>query len=754
VGRVPDAAALSRARAAACAGLALLGCARREPRLALDLARRAPVAELRTNWDTWLLGTPRAEPRQTAGLRSEAIALGDASASAEREAELLLRWPEPAARAAVLDLSAPAGQALRVRLNDIEVGRIALAEGRGRHRFELPPEAQRPRANRLQLRFERQDAQGRAASLHSLVVGDAGDPWLEALASDGAPPLLSVAGSGVVPEIVQAAPSALRFAFLAPEGAELRFEPKLRADPQDVPVAFEVQLEAGADAPSRLWSQTLSLRGAVPGEVRLPLGVAAGTPVRLSLQIDAERAAWGVWSGPRIMGLEAARPLLAPEPADDDQRAASLRRSLAGCNVLLVILDAASARHFSSYGYSRGTTPEIDRLAREGVVFERAYTPAVFTRAAMASLWTSRYPDAGMSRDDMRLPSEPLTLTELLGAQGVRTAGWVANPNAGTVAGLERGFDEFHGVYAQPGRPGGAVRADAVVERALPWLVSPREGRFFAYLHFREPHFPYDPPPPFDTRFGPDAPLPQHARDDKSWTIRVSLGRLAATPQELDHLSRLYDGNLAYADHQLGVLRRALEAAGLWERTLTIVSADHGEELYEHGFIGHNEQVYQETTWIPLVMRFPAGAGPAGTRVGALVDLLDLAPTIADAFGLLGRAGSATAFQGRSLLPVALGAPGKSATVSRSVMKRPSYALSDGRFKFIDDVRRGAQELYDLAHDPSEREDLAQRDPLRAAAFREALYRFRMDTAGGGAAPGRPPSPEELEQLRALGYVN
>jgi arylsulfatase A-like enzyme len=88
-------------------------------------------------------------------------------------------------------------------------------------------------------------------------------------------------------------------------------------------------------------------------------------------------------------------------------------------------------------------------------------------------------------------------------------------------------------------------------------------------------------------------------------------------------------------------------------------------------------------------------------------------------------------------------------------MKRPSYALGDGRFKFIYDVRRASQELYDLARDPRERDDLAQRDPLRAAAFREALYRFMLDTAGGAAAgPGRPPSPEELEQLRALGYVN
>jgi arylsulfatase A-like enzyme len=567
--------------------------------------------------------------------------------------------------------------------------------------------------------------------------------------------VLSVAGSQAVPEIVQAVPTVLRFSFLAPERAELRFEPKLRADPADVPVTFEVQLEAKPGTPAALWTQTLSLRGAVPGEVRLPLGVARGTPVRLSLRVDAGRPAWGIWSGPRVMGLDAAQPHVETAAVEDDHRADGLRRSLAGSNVLLIVLDAASAKHFSLYDYSRATTPEVDRIAKEGVVFERAVTPAVFTRAAMAALWTSRSPDSGMSRDDMRLPPGPLTLAELLEGHGIRTAAWVANPNAGTAAGLERGFREFQGVYSQPGRPGGAVRADAVNERAIPWLTARKGARFFAYLHLREPHFPYDPPPPFDTRFGPDAPLPQHARDDKNWSIRVSLGRLKATPEELDHLGRLYDGNLAYADREIGALRRAMEAAGLWDSTVVIVCADHGEELYEHGFIGHNEQVYQETTWIPLVVRFPAHARLAGRRVASLVDLLDLAPTIADVFGVLGRGGSREAFRGRSLLAVALGAPGKPASVSRSIMKRPSYALTDGRFKFVYDVRRGAQELYDLERDPREQDDLSERDPLRAAAFREALYRFMLDTAGGAAtAPARPLSPEEVEQLKALGYVN
>jgi hypothetical protein len=121
----------------------------------------------------------------------------------------------------------------------------------------------------------------------------------------------------------------------------------------------------------------------------------------------------------------------------------------------------------------------------------------------------------------------------------------------------------------------------------------------------------------------------------------------------------------------------------------------------------------------------------------------------------MGRGGSAAAFQGRSLLPSVLGAPGKAATVSRSIAKRPAYALTDGRYKFLHDVRRGAQELYDLSLDAREQDDLGEREPLRLAAFREALQRFMLDHAGrAGSEPARPLAPEELQQLKALGYLN
>ena len=171
---------------------------------------------------------------------------------------------------------------------------------------------------------------------------------------------------------------------------------------------------------------------------------------------------------------------------------------------------------------------------------------------------------------------------------------------------------------------------------------------------------------------------------------------------------------------------RALADQGLLEHTVVIVAADHGEELREHGWIGHNVQVFEPTVRVPLIIRFPKGTAPAGKRVSALSDLLDIAPTIADIFGVRGKGGSDREFQGQSLLPVVLGAPGKPAVLSRSVWDRPRYALRDDRFKFFYDSRTGEEQLFDLVTDPG-------RDPRRAPR----RSRCGRPTTARRSTPGR-----------------
>jgi arylsulfatase A-like enzyme len=169
--------------------------------------------------------------------------------------------------------------------------------------------------------------------------------------------------------------------------------------------------------------------------------------------------------------------------------------------------------------------------------------------------------------------------------------------------------------------------------------------------------------------------------------------------------------------------------------------------------------VYEDSTHVPLIVRFPAAAGPRGQRVSAPVDLLDIAPTVLDVLGGAGPGRAEREFQGRSLLPVVAGAPGKAAVVSRTVWERPVYGLRDGRFKYIHDTRTGAGLLFDLENDASESRPMQSAEPLREAYYRQTLLDWMARMRRSGAPAAAPASGGGLpkgtcEQLAALGYVD
>ena len=750
----------------ACSALSAvnLACPGAPKPVVYDLAERVAVADRWSAREVLLFGTPAAEPHQAEGFyREGAMPEGDSFAWTKDEAEVSLTWPDVRERAAVVDLApytGVRGQAVEARLNGATVARFGLNDLRHRYRVPLPAHAQKPGDNRLRFVFastaspaaggKSLDRRQLAAAFYGLTVAPAEDAGLDDLLARDAPRPFARADAGGIPAFVQLGPSVVRYAVRLPAGAELRFRPELHAAARaaGASASFRVAVEDGQGRREERWARVLDAREPPAGpdapEVVVPLGE-EGQVVQVALEVGGPpqgRFAWGVWRAPRVVGRGGGRSsgdgLAAlppgPLPAEADRRAEALRRDLRGLNVMLVVLDAARAAELGCYGYGRPTTPEVDRLASEGVLFERAYTPAVYTLGAMSSVWTLQYPDrhhAEVSYAD-RLPAGGLTLSEALGVRGVKTAGFVANAMAGTAFGFERGFDEFHEVYRlfpELGSRGEAFR------RVLPaWLAKNGSRPFFAYVHFREPHFPYDPGPPFDTRFGADAPLTREQRRDRAWYTDVNQGRKQPRPEEVDHLVRLYDGNLAYADREVGELRRALEAAGLLERTVLIVTADHGEQLHEHGYISHSAQVYEQSVHVPLIVRLPAGKGPRGVRVPALVDLLDLAPTVLDLFAAEGSARTAREFQGRSLLPVIAGAPGKPAVLSRTVWERPVYALRDERYKLIYDSRTGQGKLFDLQADPRR----AGRPGLARAAARGVLPpgAAAVDGAAFGPAAG------------------
>jgi len=778
--------ALARGALAALAAFATLGCPSRAPReVAYDLAERLPYAERWSSRAVLLFGTPASEPQQVDGFYREAApAEGDPFVWSKGEAEVALLWPAPRPRFAVLDVApykGVKGQTAEVQLNGSAVARFALNDARYRYGFALPADAQRPGDNRLRFVFaataspaddaRNPDRRQLAAAFYSLTVGDAADPGLQDLLGRDAPRPFAIARPDGVPTLVEVGPSVVRYAIRVPSSGELRFRPALHpgARAAGASASFRVTEEARPGEEQELWSAVLGPQSRALDEVRVPLRGKTGDIVRIGLHVGAagptgERFAWGLWGAPRVMGDS--RPeggRTRPSPSDDERRRADgLRAALGAPNVLFVILDAGRADHFGAYGYARPTTPHIDRFAREGVVFERAFTPAVYTLGAMSSVWTSQYPDRHHAEVSFaaRLPPDRLTLAELLGAQGIHTAGFVSNVIAGAFNGFDRGFSEFHEVFREQSTSG----ADGLARTVPGWIGGQTGRRFFAYVHFREPHCPYNPPPPFDARFGPEGPISRDMRaacGPGTWVTDVNQGRRPLSPAEKDHLVRLYDGNLAFADEVVGQIRAALEKAGLLERTVVIISADHGEALFEHGWIGHNVQLYDESMHVPLIVRFPAGKGPAaGTRLRALADLLDVAPTIADLFGMMGRGGSDQKFQGRSLLPALTGAEaegeGEAAILSRTVWDRPRYARRDAGYKFIYDTRTGDEELYDVTRDPGEKTNLVASDPLRAAWSRQALHHWiasaaRAATAGTVAPPHL--TREQCENLKALGYV-
>ena len=760
---------------------AALGCPRAPREVAYDLAQRLPYAERWSSREVLLFGTPASEPQQADGFYREAApAEGDSFVWSKGEAEVALLWPSPRPRFAVVDLApykGVRGQTAEVRLNGASVARLTLNDARYRYGFALPADAQRAGDNRLRFVFaataspaddaRNPDRRQLAAAFYSLVVGDAADPGLQDLLGRDAPRPFAVTKADGVPSLVEIGPAVVRYAIRVPSSGELRFRPALHpgARAAGASASFRVTEEARPGEERELWSAVLGPQSRALDEVRVPLRARAGDIVRIGLHVGpagatGERFAWGLWGAPRVMGSAGADAGGArPSPSEDERRRAdALRSGLGGVNVLFVILDAGRADHFGAYGYARATTPNIDRFAREGVVFERAFTPAVYTLGAMSSVWTSQYPDRHHADVSFaaRLPKDRLTLAELLGAQGIHTAGFVSNVIAGSFNGFDRGFSEFHEVFREQSTSG----ADGLGRTVPAWIAGQTGRRFFAYVHFREPHCPYNPPPPFDTRFGPEGPIGRDMRmacGSGTWVTDVNQGRRPLSGPEKDHLVRLYDGNLAFADDVMGQIRTALEKANLLERTVVIISADHGEALFEHGWIGHNVQLYDESMHVPLIVRFPAGQGPpAGTRVGTLADLLDVAPTIADLFGVMGQGSSGRQFQGRSLLPAILGAPGETAVLSRTVWDRPRYARREEGYKFIYDTRTGDEELYDLTRDPGEKTNLVTAEPLRAAWSRQSLHHWIASVARAATAGDVPTgrlTREQCENLKALGYL-
>lgn len=466
--------------------------------------------------------------------------------------------------------------------------------------------------------------------------------------------------------------------------------------------------------PPRWWRRSVEI-GAAPVEIATRFAAASGTS-------PAPDTAWVALSVPRLYRAAPKAP----------------RRTL-----LWISQDALRADHLSAYGYPRRTSPHFDGRAAEWGVFEDATATSSWTLPSLASQFTSRYPTFhGAILHSLPIGGGLPTVFERLAEAGFTVLGVTGNVLVDAEHGLARGFDALRYV------DGRAFRLNqALLALADEW----RGGDLAVFVHYMDPHAPYVPPRPYDRRF--DVPR----RGLVKGTDYESLTRLR-DPDARAEVVALYDGDVAAADEGIAMLLEELEKRGvLSAQTLIVYTADHGEELFDHGSWHHGGSLYQEAVRVPLALRVP---GQPGRRIRTPVSLVDLAPTLLDAFGL----SRPPSFQGRSLLPLLRGEflPEQSLYAETGLRARQNQllAIREGSLKLILEVPGGretappilSEEAYDLAADPAERANRAGRtefEPLRRRA-RAYLARARAE------APAMRPvalDPASLEKLRALGYI-
>ena len=421
-------------------------------------------------------------------------------------------------------------------------------------------------------------------------------------------------------------------------------------------------------------------------------------------------AAW-LWRRPPRTDAEARSALARLQPAPD------------ALNVVVVTLDTTRADRLGCYGFRGDLTPNIDALARDGVVFDHSTATVPLTFPSHSSIFTGQVPPHHGVRDNggFFLDEEKVTLAERLREAGFATgafvAAWVLESKWGLAQGFEQYSDTFDlskykvvslGTVQKPG--------DEVMDDALAWLETVRQRRFFAWVHLYDPHTPYDPPEPFASRY-PNQP---------------------------------YLGEIAYTDQVVGRLTSWLREKGLLERTLVVLTADHGESLGDHGESTHAYFVYDATTRVPLVIRTPWGLRGRRALQTSGVDVM---PTLLDLLGLPPQPG----VDGHSLAREMLDPQATSDRIAYAETYFPRYhfgwqhlrSVRSQAYKYIDAPE---PELYDLAADPGETKNI-----YRAFSRRGEDLRLRMEELTrneGSAAPERRSlDPETLQRLAALGYV-
>jgi len=456
------------------------------------------------------------------------------------------------------------------------------------------------------------------------------------------------------------------------------------------------------------------------------------------------------------------------EPAAVVGAPAPAQRGRTGPNVLLLMVDTLRADRLSAYGY-QGATPHVDALASDGVRFARNFAQASWTRPSVATIMTGLYPSShgAVHKADV-LPDRVDTIAEALNFFGYRTVGFANNVNVSESFNFQQGFQEYH--YLAPALFFGASEAAAkltlynalrlvrerffsrrvsvehyyqpanvVTDRVLGWLDANRDGPpVFAYAHYMDPHDPYM----------------VHPANGEGYA-RVALPN--PSPELAERLSAVYDGEVHFLDQQIGRLVDGLKERALYDDTIIVLSADHGEEFHEHGGWWHGTTLYDEQTHVPLIVK-PARGGARGLVVDTITSNVDIAPTILAAVG----APVPPVMQGRALgLEDGAETPDRGHAFSEEdfegnvlqALRTPTWKVvvaNEGNPRGLE-----AAELYDLVDDPGEHRNKAGSDPSRLEEMRAALGKGVVEArAHAGAGAQTDVDDVTKDRLRQLGYLD
>ena len=415
-------------------------------------------------------------------------------------------------------------------------------------------------------------------------------------------------------------------------------------------------------------------------------------------------------------------------------------------NLILVSLDTVGAKHLSSYGHTRPTSPSLDAFAAEGVRFTNVIAPAPWTLPSHASMLTGLYPGQhGVQTLQHKLGEDIPSLGSILGSEGFHTVAVVNCLFLAKSFGLAHGFSKYELIPADESSAGAAGR---VTDRAIELLEGQGERRAFLFLHYFDVHSDYRSEAPYEEMFEVDG---SSVSRETFALARVVRGEVVLSPTEVDQLERLYDAGIRQLDDELARLFARLEAGGWLNDSLVVITADHGEEFMEHGLILHGATHYREMLRVPLILRGPSL--PKGVTVETPVSLVDIVPTVLSLLELppavetagvdLRRLWEAPDEPMAKRWIFAEGGPGFKVSTLRSVQ--------DDRYKLIVDMATDRRELYDFINDPGETRNLAAERPALQRELYEAL-----DPILGSDREVRPAprlTPEEEAQLRGLGYL-